>query len=629
MTAKPPIAILMLIVMLIAVAPAAAFQEPAAKQDSAAKDDAARAREERRTKALTLIDEIIKDAQSLRLPENRLRVMLQTANTIWPVDEKRARLLIKSALETLKELQAAADNDDSPYSQFRPFAAQLRSELLWMLAQRDPELALEVLHVTRQGRDGQASDAQALADAQLELQLAQALAAKDAPKALELAEHGLAGGVTQDVVNVVTTLSDSNREGAQKLFDEMLVRLRSENYATNPAAAYVALNLLREWVERRNPTGAQSQEEATGIARLKFSEQAARDLCNTLLRALLDDSSSLGTSSRVPLGNTFDLLRQLQPMLPAIEKLAPAQAPMLQARVSEVQRFAEMQNGPWAKVQELVNTAPVAELLTAAASLPPDAQYNVYQSAAWKAFNEGNSDFAQRIVQEKIADPRLRQEMQANLDRQLTDRLINEGKVAEARAQLMRLASATERAGYLKRLAWARMEKGDKSEARQLLDEAQAQVSDRAENYQMLYTQLEIAGLYRSLDPPRGYMMIETALDRLNELAAAAATLNGFDVQQYFRSDEFVLMNGNPLSQLLQQIGAQVSGVAEKNADRAHAMTDRIERLEMRTWLRFTMLSAMLEDSESKSESVHLAPPSHYRFAPYAPGRSGLMVYDR
>jgi hypothetical protein len=622
MTAKPQIAILMLIVMLIAVAPVAAFQE------AAKKDDATGARAERRAKALALIDEIIKDTQSLRLPENRLRILMQTANAVWPVDEKRARLLIKTALETLKQLQAAADNNDSPYSQPGQFAAQIRSELLSMLAERDPELALEVLHATRQGRDGQASVAQNISDTQMELQLAQALVTKDAPKALALAEQGLASGVTQGVVNVVTTLSDSNREAAQKLFDEMLARLHSENYATNPTAAYIALNLLREWMERRNQANPPSAE-VTGIARLKFDEAAARDLCSTFLRALLDNSSGASTSGRVPWGNTFDLLRQLQPMLPAIEKLVPSQAPTLQARAAEMQRIAEMQNGPWAKVQEMVNTAPVADLLTAAANLPPEVQNSIIQSAAWKAFNEGNSDVAQQIIQEKIADPRSRQEMQANLDRQLADRLMNEGKVAEARARLMRLPLAAERADYLKRLAWRMMEKEDKNEARQLLDEAQAQVSDRAENYQTLYVQLEIADLYRILDPPRGYMMIETAIDRLNELTTAAATLNGFDVSQYFRSDEFVLMNGNSLNQLLQQIGAQVSGVAEKDADRARAMADRVERSEMRIWLRFTIFSAMLGDNQSKRESIHLAPPSLYRPVPHLVGRSGLMVYDR
>jgi hypothetical protein len=624
MTFKPHIASLVVVLMFIAAAPVAAFQE------SAKKDDEAKAREERRKRVLTVIDEIIKDAQSLRLPENRLRILVQTANAVWPIDEKRARTLIKSAQESLKELQAAIDSNDPQYAYLGGFALQLRSEMLWSLAQRDPELALDVLHATRQSNTGQPPYAQANFDAQLEMQLAQGLAAKDATKALELAERGLANGVSQEVVNVVNTLSATNRDAAQKLFDEMLVRLPSENFATNPTAAYVMLNLLQDYAQRGNSSDPQAEQQATGIRRLNFSQQAARDLCNTLLRAVLDNTASAGTSGRIPWGNAFDLLQQLQPMQSTIEKLAPSQAAILQKRIAETQRFYEMQNGPSLKVQELMNTASVNDQLAAAGSLPPEWQNQLFQSAAWKAFNDGNSDLARQIIQEKIADPRVRQEMQANIDRQMTERLINEGKVAEARLFLMRLSSAAERVNFLTRLAALAMAKGDKNETQQLLNEAQAQMSNRAENYQMLYAQLEIANIYRSLDPPKGYAIIESAIDRLNELTAAAATLNGFDVQQYFRNDEFVLSNGNSLNQFIQQIGAQISGVAEKDADRARAMADRLERLEMKTWVFLTMLPAMLGDQdESKSESLHLAPRRFYRSTPLISRESNLLIFDR
>ena len=626
MTLKPPIVSLLIIVMFIAVAPVAAFQ------DSAKKDEEAKAREERRKKALAMVDEIIKDAQSLRLPENRLRILVQTANAVWPFDEKRARILFKNAQESLKELQAAIDNHDPQYAYLGSFASQLRSEMLWALAQHDPELALEVLHATRQSNAGQPPYAQANFDAQMELQLAQALAAKDATKALELAEHGLANGVSQEVVNIINTLSATNRDAAQKLFDEMLARLRSENYTTNPTAGYIALNLLREWIQRRNSPDAQTDQEATGIGRLKFSEPAARDLCNTILRALLDNSASTGAglSGRAPWANSFDLLRQLQPMLPAIEKLVPSQAATLQGRIAEMQRFVEMQNGPWTKVQELINTAPVSDLLTAAGNSSPDVQNHLLQAAAWKAFNEGNSDLARQIIQEKITDPQVRQDMQANIDRQATERLINEGKLAEARMLLMRLSSMAERVTFLTQLARIAMEKGDKNEAQQLLNEAQAQVSNRAESYQMLYAQLEIANIYRSLDPAKGYAIIESAIDRLNELSAAAATLNGFDLQQYFRNDEFVLSNGNSLNQLLQQISSQLNGIAEKDADRARAMAEHLERLEMKTWVFLTLIPALLGDSDaSKSESLHLAPRRFYRSTPLISRVSGLIDLRR
>jgi hypothetical protein len=622
MSFKPSIAWLMAVVICIGAAPVAAFQS------AAKKEDAAKARDERRKKALSMTDEIIKDAQALRLPENRLRLLVQTASAVWVADEKRARLLIKSAQESLKELQAAIDNKDPQYLQLDSFASQMRSEMLNTLAQHDPELALEMLRATRQSNGGQLPAGQDGLETQIEIQLAHRLADKDTAKALELGERVLANGVSYDVFNLANTLNVHNRQAGRKLFDDMLARLQTENYATNRAALYVALNLLQTWAQPRTPAET-GEQESGAAAQLRLSDQAARDICGMILRAVLDNSASDGASGRIPMGGTLDVLRQLQPLMPTIEKLAPRQAAPLQARMAEMQRFTEMQNGPWAKVQELINNGSVGDLLAAAGNWPPEMRNQFFQAAAWKAHNEGNTELARQIMEEKITDPRLRQEMQTNFDRQTTERMINEGKLAEARALVPRLPTAADRISYLIRLATMVLEKGDKNDAEQLLGEAMAQTGNRAENYPMLYAQLAIANAYRALDPSKGTPIIESAIDRLNELTGAAATLNGFDVQ-YFRNDEFVLSNGNPLSQLLQQIGAQLGGIAEKDADRARALAEQVGRPEMKTWLLVTMLPPMLsEQDEASIESLHVSPRRTLQVIPFSPRTSGVIIDER
>ncbi|HJQ23779.1 MAG TPA: tetratricopeptide repeat protein [Blastocatellia bacterium] len=595
MSVKPHLAWLIVVVIFITAAPVAAYQSTTKKEDEA------KAREERRKQALGMTDEIIKNAQALRLPENRLRLLLAAASAVWSADEKRAHLLIKSAQESLNELQAAIDSHDPQYASLDSLVAQLRQEMLNTVAQQDPELALEMLHAMPQRNGGQPPSASF--EAQLELQLAQRLASKDAARALDLGERGLAKGVSYELLNLANTLHATNREAGQKLFDDILARLQTENFATNRVAIYVALNLLREWSQPHNP----ADEPEANNTRFMLSDQAARNLCGTILSAVLDNSTS--TSMRVPAGSTFDMLRQLQPMLPAIEKLQPTQAATLEARLADMQRFNEMQNGPWVKVQEMIKTASVGEMVSAAGNWPPEMQNYLLQTAAWKAYNDGNTEQARQIIEEKITDPRIREQMQENIERQKVERLIGEGKISEARALLPRLASDPERISYYIRLATAALSKGNKQEAEQLLNEALAVAGGRAENYQMLYAQLMIANTYRALDVSQSSAIIESAIDRLNQLTAAAATLNGFDVQQYFRNDEFVLSNGNPLNQLLQQIGAQLSGVAEQDADRARALADRVERLEMKTWLLLRMLPALLSESGSSStESLQLSP---------------------
>src|SRR5882757_6592207 len=44
-------------------------------------------------KAMRLVDQVLSDAQSLRLPENKVRVDFTVADMIWVKDEARARSL--------------------------------------------------------------------------------------------------------------------------------------------------------------------------------------------------------------------------------------------------------------------------------------------------------------------------------------------------------------------------------------------------------------------------------------------------------------------------------------------------------------------------------------------------------
>src|SRR5438132_11599126 len=57
--------------------------------------------EELERKTLALLDEVIADAWSLKLPENRSFVLLTAADALWTHDEKRARSLFWDALNNL------------------------------------------------------------------------------------------------------------------------------------------------------------------------------------------------------------------------------------------------------------------------------------------------------------------------------------------------------------------------------------------------------------------------------------------------------------------------------------------------------------------------------------------------
>src|SRR5499427_630401 len=108
-----------------------------------------KAAEEYEKKRTALLEEILKEMQSLKLPENRIRVGMKIADQLWTRDEKRARALFKDAVASLNELTAAIQTGDSEYLNMYELPQQLRQEMIQMAASHDPRLAVEFLRATR------------------------------------------------------------------------------------------------------------------------------------------------------------------------------------------------------------------------------------------------------------------------------------------------------------------------------------------------------------------------------------------------------------------------------------------------------------------------------------------------
>src|SRR5262245_43118574 len=125
---------------------------PAKAQSSEQPQNAAekkKATEEYEKKRAALLEEILKEMQSLKLPENRIRVAMKIADQFWTRDEKRARALFKEAVSSLNELTAAIQAGDSEYLNMYELPQQLRQEMAQMVAGHDPRLAVEFLRATR------------------------------------------------------------------------------------------------------------------------------------------------------------------------------------------------------------------------------------------------------------------------------------------------------------------------------------------------------------------------------------------------------------------------------------------------------------------------------------------------
>ncbi len=551
-----------------------------------------KARAEREKKTLALVDEIIKGTQSLKLPENRIRIGVALAGSLWPRDEKRARALFKDAVASLGEITAAADSGEEETSYLAQLSQQLRQEILQVAANHDPKLAREFLRASRPTSTEQRFYGQPSFEAQLEMRMAGQIAAKDPQEALSLAEDSLKLAIDYEAINFLYNLQSQNKAVAERFLGDIMNHLRTDDISKNPASYNISVMLLRTWIENNRRSPDQPVQRTTpNLSLSNLDEQTARELSNILINAVLNNpesSSSVavgsliidgGRSFRSYPGQTAEILQQLKPLLPDIERLSPNQIPPLRARIAEIDRLNQAQQGPWAKYQELAQNGTASELIEASKTAPPEVANNLVQQAAWKAFNQGDANSARAMV-EKIDDPRQRRQMELNLDRQSFSRASEQEKIAEARALISRLP-VEERAGLLCQLAASAAAKGDKATALQLLVEAQGLAGDRALSYQQLGAQLQIARTYEQLDFTKTSAIVDTAIDQINELAAAASVLNGFDLQ-YFRSGEFVNSSGNSLSTMALEFSRELGSIASNDFDRARSMADRFQLPEMR-----------------------------------------------
>jgi len=536
-----------------------------------------KAKAERDKQTLALVDEIIKEIRSLKLPENRIRMDIAIAGALWPRDEKRARLLFQEAVASFGEITAGVESGSPEYIRLGELPQQLRQEILQIVVNHDPRLALDFLRATRRPSQNR----QTYPEAQLEMRLAIQIAAKDPKEALAAAEDSLRFGLDYEAMSLLNRFESADKRAGEVFLGDILNWLRTGDFNKSPAASYTALTLIRTWIENsRPPSNPPAQRTTSQLSLPNFDEVTARELINIVLSATSSNGPT-DSPDQLSFGHLTGTLQQLKTMLPDIERLVPNRIAALRSRIAESERFQAAQQGAWAKYNELIQSGSVEAMLEASKVAPPEIADNLIQQAASRALNDRDLQTASRIV-EGIEDPRQRSEMKTNVDRQAFYIAREEKKMAEARALISRLPSVEERVMLLTQMAAYPATEEDKAASLQLLTEAQALLGDRSLNYGQLQSQIEIAKTYERIDASRSMAIVEGVIDQANELTIAALVLDGFDLQGYFRSGEFIIFSGNPLNMVVQMCGGVLGSHSQTDFDPARSTAERFARPEMR-----------------------------------------------
>lgn len=615
------------LVLCYAVEPPTLAQEQPTQQPTTEEQEKEKA--EREKNAYRLLDQLIDEAQSLRLTENRVRVQIQAATMSWDRNQGRARSLFQMAADGIVEMgrniQPTTGNRRNEGANQERRAFQMRQELVLAAARHDAQLAYQLLASTKPPAqvvqttnvDQRNPRPQVNPEDNLEQTLLGRIAALDPKLAAQNAEQLMEKGqFPRTMTEVINQLQKQDPEAATKLADRTVKRIQATNLLTSNEATVLAQSLLGGGIRpAANPTTANGTP-APASARPAVLEQSAYvDLLSAVIDAALKATppnnprtptlqrgrtpggtvtvarpaqGTAPTENQNEYNNARRLLAGLQQALPAIDQYLPARATAVRQKLSEMGISSSAPHqGP---ILFGDNTMTADSLMKAASTAPPQLQTRLYQQAAFRALEEGNTDRARQIATNNLPAA-----MRDSVVRYIDTREMAKGDASrfdELRQTIARLQTDNEKINLLVQLA-GDTQKNNPKMAIQLLEEARQITNRRATSYDHFEQQFRVARAYSSIDPARSFEVLDAGISQLNELLAAAAVLNGFELN-IFRDGEMSMQGGNGLTSTVQRVGQELAILALTDLERAETLAGRFQMTEPRIITKLAIVQELL-----------------------------------
>jgi predicted transcriptional regulator len=239
----------------------------------------------------------------------------------------------------------------------------------------------------------------------------------------------------------------------------------------------------------------------------------------------------------------------------------------------------------------LQGNATTDSLVQAAATAPQQIQPRLYQQAAYKALEEGDTERARQIANDHLST-KAREILMQRIDFREMVKKGEGGRLDEIRQSVARLQTDNEKIDFLIQLA-GDVQKSNLKLAIQLLEEAKQFVNRRATGYEHFEQQLRVAHAFSSVDAARSFEVLEPGIVQLNELLQAASVLSGFEINM-FRDGEMAMQGGNGLTAILNRYGQELAVLARSDFDRSDTLAGRFQFTEPRIMTRIAIVQGLL-----------------------------------
>jgi len=529
-----------------------------------------------KAKGIALLAEIEGTIPEIKSPFTRIRAQLKIAQLLWDSDEKRATKNLSDATTGVKELLASVDGSSAQYAHQFQAISQLRFEILNILTERDPDAALSFLYssVPPPNPYGQQRE-QSGQESMLELSIANRIAGKDPNKAYQIAKQVLKTKLSGNLMTVVTQLRRQNPELATELVNEIASKLLKEKLSSDHDVANLALGLLRSG---RSPARSLPENSNTPRTTL-LPETQYRELLQKVYNEALAYSQMTGSYNQRR-DVAWGLLNGLQNMGPELDTLISGGAAAVQARLKELTN--QQMDGGY-DIQRALSSSPVDAALETIAKAPPEQREQLYMQLAGREAGNGDIARARQIINERISNPFQRRNALTNVDQQEMQRAMSKGNIDEALRIISGFRTPSERAALVAQIATQIGPGQKRANAINLLEQAKSLLgpSAQAQDQDQMGALIEIARAFGKYDPKRSFEILDPLVDQMNELCAAARTLEGFGTE-YYADEELDLENGNSVGQMATRVANVLGALAVVNFDRARAASDRLRLPELR-----------------------------------------------
>jgi hypothetical protein len=611
--------------LLLALGGSAAAQDTTSPPATA---DSAKQQEEKaklEAKASVMLEQVISEAQSLKLPENRIRVQIIAGDLLWDRSTARARALFMDAGAVLSQMMQESAAPDTPD---RQMLNRLRQELVLSSARHDAELAYSLLRQTQPPATPTPFNAgnrrRGMLEGQdnLEQSLLAVIANTDPKFAYQKASESLdKGEYPNSLSRVLAQLQSKDPDNFKKLSDKTLSRLNSDSLLGNSQATNLALSLLRPGPQANTTSTSTAGPNSTANNAPVLNESSYHDLLDNTITAALTAAPRTNTGgnpnqrraqrseafvigggsnndvfvsgpqttdpAQIQQNNARMLLGGLQGMLSRIDQYLPERSQAVRQKLTELSMgnnsIADFGN----QMRNVMQQGDSQSLANAASSAPPQLQQRLYQEAARRAVDEGNTDRALQIANEHL-DESLRDSIMQAVDFKKLTTTVSPEKMGEIRQKLAALPSDSDRVRYLADLAVA-TQKDNPKLALRFAEDARAIVSKRATDYDDLGNQLRVAEIFAAIDPKRSFEVLEPGITQLNELLAAAQVLSGFEVD-VFRDGELPLQGGSELAVMVTRYGQQLASLAKLDFEHAQITAEKFQLAEPRLMAKLSII---------------------------------------